>query len=95
MPPRTTKRRATTNLKTKHNQNCQKIQLYGSLTTKEIKKKLSSRLAEGAERTHSKAVAGGWGWVRQGLAEPAVPHLHVDKPGGITGEPDRPHNPGL
>ena len=39
MPPRTTKRRTTTNLKTKNNQNRQKIELYGSLTTKEIKKK--------------------------------------------------------
>ena len=31
------------NLKTKNNQNCQKIELYGSLTTKEIKKKHLSR----------------------------------------------------
>ena len=33
--PRTTKRRLTNNLRTKTNQNCQKIELYGSLTTKE------------------------------------------------------------
>ena len=38
MPPHTTKRRTTTNLKTKNNQNGQKIELYGSLTTKELKK---------------------------------------------------------
>ena len=44
MPPYTTKRRTTTNLKTKNNQNCQKIKLYGSMTTKELKKKHSSRL---------------------------------------------------
>ena len=44
LPPRTTKRRKTTNLKTKNNQNCQKIELYGSLTTKELKKKHSSIL---------------------------------------------------
>ena len=31
----------TTNLKTKNNQNCQKIKLYGSPTTKELKKKHS------------------------------------------------------
>ena len=37
------------NLKTKNNQNCQKIELHGSLTTKEIKKKHSSRLVRGAE----------------------------------------------
>ena len=48
VPPRTT-RRTTTNLKTKSNQNCQKIELYGSLTTKELKKKHSSRPGGGAE----------------------------------------------
>ena len=37
------------NLKTKNNQNWQKSELYGSLTTKEIKKKHSSRLVGGAE----------------------------------------------
>ena len=29
------------------------------------------------------------------LAEWAVPHLRADKPGGTTGEGDRPHNPGF
>ena len=64
MPPCTTKRR-TTNLKTKNNQNCQKSKLYGSPTTKELKKKHSSRPVRGAEtgnwseRTHGKAAAGG------------------------------------
>ena len=47
MPTHTTKRRTTTNLKTKNNQNCQKIKVYGSLTTKEIKKKHSSRPVRG------------------------------------------------
>ena len=61
MPPRTTKRRTTTNLKTKNNQNLQKIELYGSPTTKELKKKHSSRPVGGAERTCSKAAAGGQG----------------------------------
>ena len=42
VPLCTTKRRTTTNLKTKNNQNCQKIELYGSPTTKELKKKHSS-----------------------------------------------------
>ena len=70
MPPHTTKRRITTNLKTKNNQNCQKIELYGSLTTKELKKKQSSRLVERAEtgsgvkRTHSKEEAGELGQER-------------------------------
>ena len=49
LPPHTTKRRTTTNLKTKNNQNCQRIKLYGSPTTKELKKKHSSILVRGAE----------------------------------------------
>ena len=62
--PRTTKRRITTNLKTKRNQNCQKIKLYGNLITKELKKKHPFRLVggaetAGAERAQDKAVAGG------------------------------------
>ena len=40
LPP-TTKRRITTNLKSINNQMCQKIKLYGILTTKELKKKSS------------------------------------------------------
>ena len=51
-------KKETTNLKTKSNQNSQKIELYGSLTTKELKKKPSSRLVGGAEGTGGKAV--GW-----------------------------------
>ena len=67
MPPHTAKRRTTTNLKTKENQNCQNIELYGNLTTKELKKKYSSRLAGGVEmgnqvgRTCSKMVMRGLG----------------------------------
>ena len=49
LPPCTTKRRTITNLKTKNSQNYQKIELYGSLTTKELKKKNSSRLVGGTE----------------------------------------------
>ena len=50
--------------KNKNNQNCQEIKLYGSPTTKEIKKKHYSRLVGGAEmgskakRTLGKATAG-------------------------------------
>ena len=49
LPPHTTKRRTRTNLKTKNKQNCQKIQPYGSPTTKELKKKHSFRWVGGAE----------------------------------------------
>ena len=57
--PHTTKTRITTNIKTRNNQNCQKIKLHGTLTTKELKKH-SSRPVGRAEtgqagRTHSKA----------------------------------------
>ena len=53
------------NFKTKNNQNCQKIELYGSLATKELKKKHSSKpvgeLETGsrAEGTGGKAAVGG------------------------------------
>ena len=90
MPSHTTKRRTTINLETKNNKNCQKIELYGSPTTKELKKKHSSRLgwrqAARVERAGGKAAVGGLGHVRQKLVEWAVPHLCVDKPGGTTGE---------
>ena len=49
LAPCVTKRRTTTNLKTKNNQNSQKIELYESPTTKELKKKHSSRPVGGAE----------------------------------------------
>ena len=88
LPPRTT----TTNLKTKNNQNCQKIKLYGSLTTKELKNKHSFRMVGGMEMD-SRGREDLWqgsswraGWVRQQLADWAVPHLCADNQGGTTGE---------
>ena len=63
MFPHTTKR-TTTNIKTKNNQNCQKIELYEGSTTKELKKKHSFRQVGGAEmgsRSGEKAEQGG-GW---------------------------------
>ena len=65
MLPCTTKR--TTTKLIKSNQNCQEIKLYRNQTTKESKKKHSSRLVGGAEvgtwdgRMYSKGVAGGLG----------------------------------
>ena len=71
----------TTNLKKKNNPNFQKIELCGSPTTKELKKKHSPRLVGGAEMGSQ---AGRWAihW----LAQQVVPHLSADKPGGTTGE---------
>ena len=65
LPPHTTKRRTKTNLKTKNNENCQKIELCKSPTNKELKKNHSSRLLVGgaemgslAETTLYKEAAG-------------------------------------
>ena len=79
----TTKRRITMNLKTKNNQNCQKIKLYGSLTTKKLKKKHSSRLVGGVE-------TGSWVERTQGkTGRWDFPHSHADEPGRTTWEQDR------
>ena len=101
MLPCKTKRKITTNLKTKTNRTTRKIKLYGSPTTKELKKKHSSRLVGGAE-TGSRGEKDIWprrgwrtGWERWQLAEQAVPHLRADKQGGTTRELDRPRNPGF
>ena len=47
VPPHTTK--GQQQFKNKNNQNCQKIELCGSPTTKELKRKHSFRLVGGAE----------------------------------------------
>ena len=60
--PRTPKEGEQQTSKQKNDQNCQKIELYGNPTIKELKKKHSSRLVGGVrwaarvERTCSKAV---------------------------------------
>ena len=56
-----TNKRTTTNLKTKNNQNCQKVKLPGNVTTKELKKKHSSRPIGGAEMGSQ-----GRGYMQQG-----------------------------
>ena len=78
--------------KNKTNQNYQKIELYGSPTTKELKKKLSHRLPGGAESGiwggEESRQGSGWrtGAGRQWLVDWAVPHLCTDKPGGTAKE---------
>ena len=55
------------------------------------------------ERTRGKVEAGGpcevadcgKGQARLQLADPAVPHLYTDKPGGTKWKRSRPRNPGL
>ena len=92
--------------KNKNNQNCQKIELYGSPTTKELKKKHSSRLVGGAEMGswggEDAWQGGGWltgGWrmgqARWLLGDQMDPNSCTDKPGGTIGEQERLHNPGF
>ena len=60
MPPCTTKRTTTTNLKTKNNQNSQKIKPYGSPTTKELKKKHSFGRRGGDGQLGQKGLPAKW-----------------------------------
>ena len=87
--------------KTKNNQNCQKTELYGSLTTKELKKTGSSRPVEGmetgsgADRTQGKVVAGGpseaadygTGWARLQLSSKAAAGRPGETVAGGAGGP--------
>ena len=57
--PHTTKRRTTTSLKTKNNRNWQKIKLFGSPTTKRLKKKHSS-IVVGEVETSSQGREKAW-----------------------------------
>ena len=47
------------------------------------------------KRKGGKVAAGELGWAKWQLVGGAVPHSHVDKPVGTTGEPYRSLNPGL
>ena len=84
------KRRTTTNLKTKNNQNWQKIELYGNPITEELKKKYLPRPV-GGQRW-----AAWWRGLtaRQHLEDRVVPPSWADKLGGTTGEWDRPTTQG-
>ena len=56
------------NLKTSNTQNCQKIQLHGSLTTKDLKKPHSSRWVEGKETWSQAERLGDMVWHREEVA---------------------------
>ena len=77
LPPHKTIRRITTNLKTKNNQDCHKIKLYESPTTKGLKKKHSSRQVEGAKRMQYGA-ARWWQVARQLQWWPAEQWSHIN-----------------
>ena len=84
MPPHSTKRRITPNLKTISNQNCQKIKLHETLTTKELKKHSfrpigGAKTGNQAERTQGKMTdfvgkAGMAGWETTDSKPLAVKH---------------------
>ena len=80
MPPHTIKRRTTINLKTKDNQNWQKIKLYGRPTTKELKKKHSSihrRGGDGQPGIEDSWQGGGW-WTQWSCRlQTGWSHIHV------------------
>ena len=65
--PRTT-RRITTNLKTKNNQKCQIIKLHGTLTTKELKKWLTTPTRPAGGRWADRENLG-WQTMWAGMAE--------------------------
>ena len=61
-----------TNLKTKNNQNCQKIKLYGSPKSEELKKHSSRQVGRaqmGSQRGEGSQQGGGW---RSGTAKVAA-----------------------
>ena len=80
MPPHTNKRRTTPNLKTTNNQNCQKIKLYGSPTTKELKKKHLFRRGGDRQLGQRGCMAKWW------LEYLVVAHVCMGKLEGTNGE---------
>ena len=91
----TTKRRTTRNFKTS-NQNCQKIKLYGRKSDNQgVKEETFVHIGRKGGENAGQGCGLRTGWVRQWLADQVVPNLGVDKPGGTTGERERPHNPGF
>ena len=99
MPPRTTKRR-TTNLKTKKQPEVTEYRTVWKSDNQGVKEETfiqtSRRDGDGqlgrsglTARQQLEDRATWW------LADWAVPHSRADKPGGTTGEQDRPCNPGF
>ena len=90
--PHTTKRRTTTNLKTKNKKNLQKNQTVWKYNKKGVQEE---PFIQTGRRGRDRLL----GWrghaARWQLVDRAVPHSFVDKPGRTTGEWDRLHNPGF
>ena len=88
MPPPTTER-TTTNIKTK-NYNCQKIKLYGSLTTRVKEETFIHTDRRGRDGQPGKTGCRAGQQMEDQVGEvasgPAVLLSHADKPGGTTGD---------
>ena len=67
------------NLKTNNTQNCQKIKLYGSSTTKHLKKPHSSRWVVGVESQRQAESCRDRIWYKDvaAMAEQTIPHSHI------------------
>ena len=91
VPPRT-KKRTITNLKTKNNQNWQKIKLYLSPTTKELKEETFIQTA----RRGRDQQPGGEDSQQGGVWRTGLSYIHVQtNQEEQLGSGDRPHNPGF
>ena len=90
MLPHTTKRRTTTNLKTK--QELPENQTIWKSDTQGVKEETFIQ-TDGRGRDRQLRWRGHV--VRWRLVDWAVPHSHADKLGGTIGERDRQHNPGF
>ena len=91
--PCTTKRRTTTNLKTKIQPELPENRTIWKSDKQEVKEETFIQTSRRAEMGNWGG--GGGGPARRRLADQKVPHLPVDKPGGTTGDGDRLHNPAL
>ena len=83
----------TANLKIKNNQKCKQIELYGSLTTKDLKKEYSPRWVGGTEMRSGSREDSVWQWqggkaARQLCNQNRRSHIHMwqIKPRGSPGE---------
>ena len=96
MPPRNNQKKDNNKLKNKKQPKLTENKLYGSLTTKELKKKHSIGRRGGDGQPCGEDLPAQW-WLadlaRQWISDWAVPHSRADKLGGKTGERDRPSNP--
>ena len=72
--------------KTKNNQNCQKIKLYGSLYNEGVKEET---FIQTGRKCGDRQLGKRGSSARQQLEDQAVQHLCEDKPGGTTGDLDR------